>query len=216
MLNETLYAPSIAFTLISIGWCDDAGYQTQITYQKCAILSTAGTLLMQALKLGGLYRLDLQPPGNEAHQCLTAMEIHRRMGHISHKSLRYLLDHGMILGLETNSFGNKITCDACIKSKIARKPLPKEPWEHSKKFGDWIYSCGGPSIHPTINKTLSYVSFIDKYSRESVIYLMATKDEAFSKYKLYEAMMLRQRDVHVKSLISDREVNILVNNSRTI
>jgi transposase InsO family protein len=33
---------------------------------------------------------------------------------------------------------------------------------------------------------------------------MATKDEVFSKHKLYEAMMLRQRDVHIKSLVSDR------------
>jgi hypothetical protein len=32
---------------------------------------------------------------------------------------------------------------------------------------------------------------------------MATKDEAFAKYKLYEAMMLRQRDVHIKLLVSD-------------
>jgi ribulose bisphosphate carboxylase small subunit len=64
---------------------------------------------MQAPKIGGLYRLDLQLPGNGANQCLTAMEIHRRMGHISHKSLRYLLDHGMILGIEMSSIGDKIT-----------------------------------------------------------------------------------------------------------
>jgi GAG-pre-integrase domain len=98
-----------------------------------------------------LYRLDLQLPGNGADQCLTAMEIHRKMGHISHKSLRYLLDHGMVLGIEMSSIGDKITCDACIKSKIARKPLPKEPWERSKKFGDRVYSdVWGPSRHPTV------------------------------------------------------------------
>jgi hypothetical protein len=36
-----------------------------------------------------------------------------------------------------------------------------------------------------------------------VIYLMGKKDEAFAKYKLYEAMMLLQRDIHIKSLVSD-------------
>jgi Pol polyprotein, beta-barrel domain len=136
MLKDTLYVPSIPFALISLGRCDDAGYQARIAYQKCAILSTAGTLLMQAPKIGGLYRLALQQPGNGADQCLTAMEIHRKMGHISHKSLRYLLDHGMVLGIEMSSIGDKITWDTCIKSKIVRKPLPKEPQECSKKFGD--------------------------------------------------------------------------------
>jgi GAG-pre-integrase domain len=95
---------------------------------------------MQALKIGRLYGLDLQLPVNGADQCLTAMEIHRKMGHISHKSLRYLLDLGMILGIEMSSIGDKVTCDVCIKSKIARKPLPKEPQERSKKFGDRVYS----------------------------------------------------------------------------
>ena len=50
MLKDTLYAPSIAFTLISLGRCDDTGYQARIAYQKCAILSTAGTLLMHRSK----------------------------------------------------------------------------------------------------------------------------------------------------------------------
>jgi hypothetical protein len=34
-LKDTLYAPDIAFTLISIGRCDNAGYQTYFGYQKC-------------------------------------------------------------------------------------------------------------------------------------------------------------------------------------
>ena len=31
MLKDTLYVPDIAFTLISIGKCNDAGYQTMFT-----------------------------------------------------------------------------------------------------------------------------------------------------------------------------------------
>ena len=33
---------------------------------------------------------------------------------------------------------------------------------------------------------------------------MNSKDETFSKYKLYEVMMLHQRSVHIKTLISDQ------------
>ena len=52
-LKDTLYAPKIAFTLISIGRCDDAGYRTEFAHQKCVIKSATGKVLLQAPKLDG-------------------------------------------------------------------------------------------------------------------------------------------------------------------
>ena len=54
------------------------------------------------------------------------------------------------------------------------------------------------------DKKSHYVSFIDDYSRELVIYLMSSKDQVFVKFKLYQAMMLWQRDVCVKTLFSEQ------------
>ena len=94
----------------------------------------------------------------------------------------------------------------CIKSKITCKPLPKESGEQAKKLGEKVYSdVWGPSRHLTTDKKSYYGSFIDDYSRESVIYLMSSKDQVFSKYKLYEAMMHWQWNVCIKTLFSDRE-----------
>jgi hypothetical protein len=50
-----LYMPDIAFTLIFIGKCDDAGYNTTFAGQKCIIKDKAGTILFQASKYHGLY-----------------------------------------------------------------------------------------------------------------------------------------------------------------
>ena len=36
-LKNTLYAPDTAFTLISIGGCDDANYHTEFSDQRCTI-----------------------------------------------------------------------------------------------------------------------------------------------------------------------------------
>ena len=72
-------------------------------------------------------------------------------------------------------------------------------------MGDRIYSdVWGPSRHQTIDKKFYYISFTDDYSRESVIYLMKAKDEAFQKYKLYKAMLACQRGIQIKILIMDR------------
>ena len=70
-LKDTLYAPKIAFTLISIGRCDDAGYHTEFSHQKCVIRSANGKTLLQAPKLHGLYRLDNELVKNQTYQSLT-------------------------------------------------------------------------------------------------------------------------------------------------
>ena len=43
-----------------------------------------------------------------------------------------------------------------------------------------------------------------KHSIGFVAYCMKTKDEAFQKYKLYEAMLNRQKGIQIKTLIMDR------------
>ena len=94
--------------------------------KKCIIKGATGKILLQAPKIYGLYCMDNELPKNHAYQSLTAIEIHKKLGHISYKALRHLLKHRMILGIELNSIGDKITCDVCIKSKITCKPLPKD------------------------------------------------------------------------------------------
>ena len=163
-------------------------------------------MLLQASKLHGLYRLDNELAKNQASQSLTAFDVHKKLRHISHKALRHLLSHGIIQGIEVNSIGDKITCDVCIKSKITRKPLPKDSGKQAKKLGEKVSSnVWGLSRHLTNDKKSYYVSLIDDYSRESVIYLMSSKDQVFfSKFKLYKAMMHQQRNVCIKTLFLDQ------------
>ena len=77
MLKDMLYAPDIAFTLISIGKCDDAGYQTVFAQQKCIVKDSNGKTLFEAPKFHGLYQLDHEPAQAMACSCLPAVEIHR-------------------------------------------------------------------------------------------------------------------------------------------
>ena len=104
------------------------------------------------------------PVNKMTYICLSAMEIHKEIGHISQKSLIHLHKLDMILGIELASTDNKISCNACIKSKTRGKPLPKELREQVAKIGDRLYSdIWGPLRHPMINKKCDYISFIDDY-----------------------------------------------------
>ena len=79
-MKNTLYAPKITFTLISIGLCNDAGYRTEFSHQKCVIKSANSKMLLQAPKLHGLYRLDNEMAKNQAYQSLTAFDVHKNSG----------------------------------------------------------------------------------------------------------------------------------------
>src|SRR3979490_1563238 len=92
---------------------------------------------------------------NHPSSALMPSKIHKKIGHISTKALKYLVNRGMVLGLELKNLDGKIACDVCIRSKITCKPLPKELGERSKNIGDKIYSdIWGLARHIAINKKI--------------------------------------------------------------
>ena len=80
ILKETLYAPSITFTLISISRCDNAGYQTEFTHQKCIVKNSTVKILMKVPKLKGLHQLDHKLAQKTGYTCLSAIIIHKQWG----------------------------------------------------------------------------------------------------------------------------------------
>jgi hypothetical protein len=94
--------------------------------QQCTITNKSGTILLKAPKYHGLYQVDQKPAKLTAYMCLNPFKMHKWLSHISQKLMKMLFDQGMILGLELKTTKDKIICDVCIKSKIMRKPLPKE------------------------------------------------------------------------------------------
>ena len=105
--------------------------------------------------------MDNKISKDQSSQSFSAIEIHKKLGHILQKTLSHLLKHGMILGIGLNSVDQKITCNACIKSKITRKSLPKVSGKRAKKLGDKIYSdVWGPSRYLMTDKKSYYVSLL--------------------------------------------------------
>jgi hypothetical protein len=70
----------------------------------------------------------------------------------------------MVLGLKLKPFKDKVICNACIRSKITCKPLPKESRERTKAPGKHVYSnVWGLAQHPTIDGKFYYISFMDDF-----------------------------------------------------
>ncbi|KIK60008.1 hypothetical protein GYMLUDRAFT_142579, partial [Collybiopsis luxurians FD-317 M1] len=106
----------LANTLISIGCLDDAGYTVTFGNGKAKIRYKDGTLM------------------------LTLDELHRRMGHISHRAAENLVRGGFVDGVALES-NDAPQCKTCIFAKMSRKPVPKvHKGERAKEFGEQIHS----------------------------------------------------------------------------
>ena len=70
----------------------------------------------------------------------------------------------------------------------------KATFPSSKHISKWILDivhsdvCGPMSL-ASITRTMYYVSFIDDFSHKTWIYLLETKDEVFSKFQEFKALM---------------------------
>lgn len=62
---------------------------------------------------------------------------------------------------------------------------------------------GSPYITPSLSKCQYYISFVDDFSRKVWIYFLRTKDEPFSKFVEWLALVENQSGKNLKALRID-------------
>ena len=82
----------------------------------------------------------------------------------------------------------KEVCETCALGKQSSKPVPKETKNKAQKQFDRVYSdILGPCEVPTFNGSRYAITFIDEYSKHSVVKFISKKSQAFEKFKEYVA-----------------------------
>ena len=211
-LTKVLYAPEIGYTLISIGYIDDAGCTVTFGGGCCTITTGSGTVIRKILKSPkGLYRIEHAAETgstNAAERKLNILELHRCMGHIGANAAKQLVTKGFVTGIQLvplDSDENPI-CDSCVAAKAKCHPVPKErEGTHSTECGGKIHSdLWGPAPVKSLGGWHYYVSFMDDKTRETKLYLLCAKSETFKTYKKFEAWAAKQRNTPIKCLQTDR------------
>jgi transposase InsO family protein len=125
---------------------------------------------------------------------------HRRLAHINYKALAYICK--VVTSLPELKVDQEGICNGCVQGKNIKNPFPKRD---SKAEGalELIHSdvCG--PMPSSISGYVYYVSFIDDYSRKTWIYFLKSKDEVFSKFKEFEALIENLSERKIKILRSD-------------
>jgi hypothetical protein len=94
-------------------------------------------------------------------------------------------------------------CNGCAQGKNIKNPFPKRD---NKEEGvlELIHSdVGDPIPSSSINGYVYYVSFIDDYSCKIWKYFLKSKDEVFSKFKEFKALIENLSKRKIKILKSD-------------
>jgi hypothetical protein len=131
-----------------------------------------------------LYRLQFEPAPST---CDTAELWHRRMAHLHHGSLKVLKE--IVTSLPDFSTEHHEVCKGCAMGKYTTTTFPNSD---SKTRGilDLIHlDICGPMSLVSLSGYEYYVTFIDDHSRKTWIYFMKTKDEVFSQFQEFKALV---------------------------
>lgn len=126
-----------------------------------------------------------------------AMIHHCRMGHVSFDKMSRIFPDVMC-GIGKG----KLTCDACEYAKHTRASYVSKGLRSISPFM-LIHSDVWTSPVVSMNGKKYFVTFIDCYSRMTWIYLMRHKDEVFSCFQNFHALVKNQFQVQVNVLRTD-------------
>lgn len=113
----------MVFTLIAMNRITAAGLAVHFKGQLCRIYSAPPkrTVIAEIPHVDGLYMVTEQRKHHVAlaKGKLTVCELHRVLGHVSHSTVKSVVEKGLVKGVELDSASEPKFCDACEKGKAA-------------------------------------------------------------------------------------------------
>ena len=192
LLHDTLHAPDMALTIISIGRITSAGSSISFENVACKIKNKVGKLIgnIPASK-SGLFKVEhsyLAADSTPVKQ-INIHELHRCLGHMPANTLCSLVRNQAIEGIKLIDDGLPIICDSCEYVKMTCKVILKERTAPpAKHFGDEIHSdLWGPSPVTSLGGQCYYITFTDYHTRFTCVNILHTKDQALNAYKAFAA-----------------------------
>jgi len=207
-LRDTLHAPDMALTIISIGRIVNSGCSVSFKKKSCKIKNKSGKTIGDIpASSNGLFKVkhSFAAASASAVKQVDIHTLHRRLGHISVDAICNLIRYNAIVGIKLIDDGSPIICQSCEYAKMTRKPIKNERSAPSaKQFGDEIHTdLWGPSRTASLGGRHYYVTFTDNHTCYTRIDVLQTKDEAFQAYRNFASWARTQYRVKIKALRSD-------------
>ncbi|GBM94626.1 Copia protein [Araneus ventricosus] len=210
-LQNAYYLPQLECNLLSVKRITEKGFTVNFNKNKCVVMTDKIVYLEAIPNNNSLYEVimheDKVSNHNFAYNCNNHncfYLLHKRLGHRNINSIKQLVKDNLADGIQLDNCQHIGDCIHCIKNKLSEFPYPKEAKYRAAHPLDLVHSdlCG-PMPTQSVNGKYYFFTFVDDYSRYSMIYLLSKKDEVLSKLKEYIAMTRNKFGRMLKVLKSD-------------
>ena len=129
LLKDTLHAPDMGVTIVSISRIAKAGYTVSFKGDSCKIKNCSGTIIGTIpATSNGLYKVDCAyvAAATAMLEHADMLTLHQCLGHIAPNTIRALIKSGAIEGIQLIDDGSALICDLCEHAKTTCKAVRKE------------------------------------------------------------------------------------------
>lgn len=204
-LGKVLLVSGLKKNLISVSTLENIGMRIAFIEGKALMWSKDSSIdkaTVIGTRTGGLYKLAGHQVQALVHDSNRLTELwHRRFAHLHYRALPALKE--IISGVPELPDGHEGVCMGCALGKNTKKSFPSSDGK-SKGILDLVHSdvCG-PMTVASLGGFLYFTTFIDDFSRKTWIYFLKRKDEVFSKFKEFKALVENSTNRKIKVLRSD-------------
>ena len=212
-ISNVYFVPGLAKNLLSVSEATSNGTIIEFHYN-CAIirykLPTGDIIKTTCPKIGKLYPLKMMDHSPveayiaSSHQQDDQTLIwHHRLGHLHPKSMKTIQTHKLVEGIPTKPFQYLSICEGCIYGKQSRRKFPHHIHQTERALQIVHSDLCGPLQIPSITGNRYFITFIDDFTRFTIIYFMKSKAGAFNAFKTYKALAENQCQSQIKTIRTD-------------
>ncbi len=164
-------------------------------------------MLATASKCGSLFLLNCPtcPTPEQVNVAKVSVEVwHKRYGHLNGQSLRQLSSEELVDGFTHDGLKQISFCKPCTIGKHHRTAFPVGGSTRAEKPLDLVHSdvCGKLNVK-SVGGAEYFLTYIDDFSRYAWVYFLKRKDEVFSSFLGWNAMVERATGRKLKVLRSE-------------
>jgi len=203
-LKDVLFVPNAHSNIMSLSCLQAAGFGARLVHGGMEILLPGGHRLLTASLVNGLYIISwndmlkakdtildywnvhkfAEPPNIDVSTVMLSMHetielLHKRLGHVSMKRIKHLVDSGYLNSEITLSQYKDHVCDSCMRCKSTRSSFTQQFPVCNFPLERIHMDVQGPFRVPSLSGNNYIVGFIDAYSRMSFTYYVKNKSDVY-------------------------------------
>jgi transposase InsO family protein len=210
ILKDVLYVPGAMMNLFSVRQAKSTGAGVEFVGSTCIVKApTTRKASIRALPRGGLYRFKTMHTSESAMAATageTAQLWHRRFGHMGFDNMSKLpsIVNGLKITAEEFKKAGESSCEPCIMSKQHRIPFKSSNTKSTRVLDLLHMDVCGHMQEPLLGGSKYVATFLDDFSRLSVVVPLSSKAEVIPTVKRIITMLETQSGQKLPKVRTDR------------